>query len=515
MGTGKAKLQLQICPAGVAFGGGACLPDVVSDQWKQVWDEDGVALAETIEGLTEGTLYRWRVRALYDSPIYSHGPWRRLSGQSMEADIRSMPLAADLEITKSLAPEEPHTGGPITFTLTYHSDGPAYGVVITDIIPSGITDLHVSSSGADITDTGVHPGYVWQVEDLEPGEGGVITISGVAETDRILNTASISGDSPDPNLNNNSASVQISIPGIIYVDRNATGAKNGISWANAYTDLQAALDKAVTGDQIWVAEGIYKPTQAISRTASFRLKGGVALHGGFAGSENWLHERDWMAHPTVLSGDIGTPNNKDDNVYHVVRADSSVDATGVLDGFIIIGGNADGSAGNDLGGGLYNIGGSPTLMHITFAGNSAAAQGGGLYNDGGSPSLINVAFSGNSADHGAGVYNNGGSLTLINVTFSANSSRTREVRSTPRRLRHCRQRHPLGQYARPDRHRRQRQRRRDRQRCAGWLHRHGQYRRRPAVLRRRRRRRHPGYPRRRSAPVHHLPPSFSRHRCRG
>ncbi len=53
------------------------------------------------------------------------------------------------------------------------------------------------------------------------------------------------------------------------------------------------------------------------------------------------------------------------------RADSSSTATAVLDGFTIIGGNADGSGGDGLGGGLYNSGGSPTLINITFAGNAA------------------------------------------------------------------------------------------------------------------------------------------------
>ena len=74
----------------------------------------------------------------------------------------------------------------------------------------------------------------------------------------------------------------------------------------------------------------------------------------------------------MLSGDIGTVNNQADNVYHVVTASSAVTATAVLDGFTIIGGNADGSGADGLGGGLYNSGGSPTLINVTFAGNAAA-----------------------------------------------------------------------------------------------------------------------------------------------
>ena len=47
---------------------------------------------------------------------------------------------------------------------------------------------------------------------------------------------------------------------IIYVDKDATGSDNGKSWTNAYTDLQDAIAAALFGSQIWVAEGIYKPT---------------------------------------------------------------------------------------------------------------------------------------------------------------------------------------------------------------------------------------------------------------
>jgi len=87
----------------------------------------------------------------------------------------------DLAITKSVTPTRPNSGGPITYTITFSSagsSGPVTDIVITDIVPVSVTNTHVvssASSGVVITQT---LRYVWEVSDLDQGEGGVITITG-------------------------------------------------------------------------------------------------------------------------------------------------------------------------------------------------------------------------------------------------------------------------------------------------------------------------------------------------
>jgi len=190
-----------------------------------------------------------------------------------------------------------------------------------------------------------------------------------------------------------------------YVDADATGANNGTSWTVAYRDLQPAMTAAVSGDEIWVAEGTYKPTvlvvQTDSRTATFQLKSGVALYGGFAGTETVRGQRDWTWHETVLSGDIGTTGDSSDNSYHVVTG-SGTDDTAVFDGFTVTAGNADSTnpSGdiNYWGGGMVSVLGSPTVSNCTFTENTASA-GGGMANIGnGADSIVTrCTFIGNSA----------------------------------------------------------------------------------------------------------------------
>jgi len=133
---------------------------------------------------------------------------------------------------------------------------------------------------------------------------------------------------------------------ILYVEPGASGGCG--SWGDA-CELQTALGLAEPDDQVWVKQGLYTPSGSGDETASFNLESGVALYGGFDGTESSLGERDPENNLTVLSGDIdnnddttnGVVLDTDDingnNSYHVVVG-SGVDAGAVLDGFTITGG---------------------------------------------------------------------------------------------------------------------------------------------------------------------------------
>ena len=193
------------------------------------------------------------------------------------------------------------------------------------------------------------------------------------------------------------------------------------SWATA-CKLQRAIALAVSGDQVWVARGTHKPTPTTDPTKSFHLKSGVAIYGGFSGSETLLSQRNWRTNLTTLSGDLGVIGDIADNSYHVVYA-TGVSRSAVLDGFTIAAGNANGADPNNQGGGLYNNAGNPTLRNLKFIDNSAI-NGGGMANTNGSPMLVRVIFSSNDAGAGGGLYNYSylSNPVLNNVVFAGNSA---------------------------------------------------------------------------------------------
>ena len=219
----------------------------------------------------------------------------------------------------------------------------------------------------------------------------------------------------------------------------ATGNHDGKSWASAFATVQEALASGAA--EIWVAAGTYTP--GTGRNATFQLRQGGSLYGGFAGTETRRDPRDWRKNTTILKGD---------GAAHVVTgADDAV-----LDGFTITGGNAMGGealgmpgggpatgrqpAGAPAAGGPPAGGGGGRAIHMTpqsIMGGSNSGSGAGMLNFHASPIVRNCIFENNQAGKGGGVYNmtsttfpprpdaNSKAPVFINCVFRNNMARGR------------------------------------------------------------------------------------------
>jgi predicted outer membrane repeat protein len=209
-----------------------------------------------------------------------------------------------------------------------------------------------------------------------------------------------------------------------YVDYSAqSSTPNGTSWPSAFTNLQDALLAASSGDEIHVADGAYVPTSGTDRNATFQLKTGVAIYGGYEGISGIDPDhRDIAAFPSILSGNIGSASSATDNSYHVVTG-SGTDPTAVLDGFTIRDGYANGSSNARLGAGMFSSGGSPSISHCTFTANTAAS-GAGIYNTASSATAVSdcLFLSNTGTSSAAAVWNGSSSGSFTRCRFVRNSA---------------------------------------------------------------------------------------------
>lgn len=152
--------------------------------------------------------------------------------------------------------------------------------------------------------------------------------------------------------------VSLTTSNIVYVDADATGANDGTSWEDAYSDLSYAIATASSSDFIWVAEATYLP--GTHKTAMFILSN-QKLFGGFNGTEIDRSQRDPATNLTILSGDVqgddsgnivDTETTRQDNLYHVVGFFGSA-SDALVDGFVIKGGNANGAVNTNCGSGGF------------------------------------------------------------------------------------------------------------------------------------------------------------------
>jgi uncharacterized repeat protein (TIGR01451 family) len=121
---------------------------------------------------------------------------------------------------------------------------------------------------------------------------------------------------------------------VLYVNPTATGANNGSSWNNGFTNLQHAIDAATNGNEIWVKAGIYSPGQGITGTDFYArytiVNKNISLYGGFSGTEISKSQRISNNY-SALSGQFYFPTDPNSKIETVLEIKNSNQV--LLDGF--------------------------------------------------------------------------------------------------------------------------------------------------------------------------------------
>lgn len=190
-----------------------------------------------------------------------------------------------------------------------------------------------------------------------------------------------------------------------YVRTNGSDGAPGSSWFNAKRTVQAAINAASSGSEVWVAKGTY--------TGRITLKSGVSVYGGFAGTESDRSARNWATNVTIMDG------NQAGTVVTVPSTASSV----CVDGFTI----RNGKAGSRNGGGISNAGSQVTIANNVIAGNSAYATyssdacSGGIYCTNSSATITNNTLTANTGNCCGAIFCDNSSPTITNNTLISNA----------------------------------------------------------------------------------------------
>lgn len=292
-----------------------------------------------------------------------------------------------------------------------------------------------------LSDNNRYPLWTWEPMEATPlvdmGNKGVYDITDYDNVD-------LNGD---PRIQGNTIDIgafeyqPVSSSRIRYVKQGGTG--DGTSWENASGDLQRMIDELADNNpqglpgEVWVAAGNYEPQsqliQGTGYSASFRMRDGISVYGGFIGGENSKTEREkkeggmpWeFQNQTVLMAAYYVRNESNPSFTgnkwtltsdsrHVVWFAPMPGEQGTftqptyLDGVTIMGGYAQGGTGvddfkTDRGAGVYMDGRNTYLTNSIVKENYATGNGGGVYlKDGRVQSTL--IYNNNADQNGGAVY---------------------------------------------------------------------------------------------------------------
>jgi len=220
----------------------------------------------------------------------------------------------------------------------------------------------------------------------------------------------------------------------VYVDASATGANNGTSWADAFTNLQSALVQPGQ-NQIWIAAGTYTPGN--NRAAMFTITSAKSLFGGFNGTETSFSQRDVANNVTRLSGDINgndtstidyNLSERSDNSYRVVLVNSS---GVILDGLTISNAHLDDASTTGIQNGSAVVMQANTVISNCTIENNVSHYGGsislGNNNVNSTPLIQNTVIKNNLAPFAVAFFSPSGinsNIRIVNTAIHDNECRT-------------------------------------------------------------------------------------------
>lgn len=295
-------------------------------------------------------------------------------------------------------------GAVATYTF---ADVDAAHTIQASFAPPTVTVTASAGAGGSIDPQGA--------QSLNRGDSASFSIA--AEPGFYLSQVLVNGSSVSPqnpfvitNLNVDTT-VHAVFSAVVFVDADAASGGDGSTWANAFNNLQAAINASSDSGDIWMKGGTYTLSNQVS------VNKAVTIYGGFSGDEELLGARDPAANVTIVDGDLTT------RCLFI-----STDA--ILDGLTIQNGRHTADI-NGQGGGIYIDSAAPHLLYCNIFNNAldipgVSGRGGAIYNNGGSPVIENCHFENNLTSNsaqpseGGAIYNNAGFPSISNSTFINN-----------------------------------------------------------------------------------------------
>ncbi len=190
------------------------------------------------------------------------------------------------------------------------------------------------------------------------------------------------------------------------------GTGNGSGWATAAGDLQAVINNAAAGDQVWVKQGAYQ--RAVGLT--FSVKDGVSIYGGFPNTANpAMGDRNPRQYETILNGNQA-------GVLLAAGGVESITPETIIDGLTIQ--NGSGTAGAGMM--IYNC--DATFRNLVVRNNtSPVGLGGGIAISNSNSTFIQVLVHNNTSvlnpgydGEAGGIRINSGNLKFYNCVVANN-----------------------------------------------------------------------------------------------